>query len=373
MSFLSELEIRNPDVISRVIAASDAAYVERALSVDSLNENDFLSLLSPAAAGMLERIAHRAHDVTLRYFGRTVELFTPLYLSNYCVNGCVYCGFNARNGIPRGRLSYEEAVREGECIAATGLRHVLLLTGESPVESPVGYIAECVGRLRNRFDSVSVEVYPLDAEEYERLVAAGCDGVTLFQETYDRTLYADVHPSGPKRDFKWRLDAPERACAAGMRTVSVGALLGLGPWRSEVFMTGLHAAWLRRKYPDVSIGISLPRMRPHAGCYDPLNETNALNAVSDREFVQILLALRLFLPNVSITISTRENPRMRDNLVGLGMTRMSAGVSTGIGGRSTEEKGSEQFDISDTRSVDEVCAMLESKGYQPVLKDWVRL
>ena len=367
MSFLSELEARKSDAIIRAIAASGAADVERALCAESLGELDLLALLSPAAAGMIERIAFRARDVTLRHFGRTVELFTPLYLSNYCVNGCVYCGFNARNGIPRGRLSYEEAEREGACISVTGLRHVLLLTGESPAESPVGYIAECVGRLRGRFDSVSVEVYPLDAEGYERLVAAGCDGVTLFQETYDKTLYADVHPSGPKRDFRWRLDAPERACAAGMRTVSVGALLGLGPWRSEVFFTGLHAAWLRRNYPDVSIGISLPRMRPHAGCYDPSCP------VSDREFVQILLALRLFLPSVSITVSTRENAYMRDNLVGLGMTRMSAGVSTGIGGRSAEEKGSEQFDISDSRNVDEVCAMLESKGYQPVLKDWMRL
>ncbi|HNX59288.1 MAG TPA: radical SAM protein, partial [Spirochaetota bacterium] len=289
MSFLNELEARNPDSISRLIADSGTSDVERAIVADSLGENDFLALLSPAAAGMMERIAQHAHEVTLRHFGRTVELFTPLYLSNYCVNGCVYCGFNARNGIPRGRLTYEEAGREGEFIAATGLRHVLLLTGESPVESPVGYIAECVSRLRERFDSVSVEVYPLDAEGYERLVTAGCDGVTLFQETYDRTLYGEVHPSGPKRDFKWRLDAPERACAAGMRTVSIGALLGLGPWQREVFMTGLHAAWLQKNYPGVSIGISLPRMRPHAGCYDPSNASYASFPVNDREFVQILL------------------------------------------------------------------------------------
>ncbi len=367
MSFYSELGKWNHERISRIIESSGAVEVERALRCDTLGVEDLCALLSPAAADYLEEMASRAQDITLRHFGKSVELFTPLYLSNFCVNGCTYCGFSATNEIERGRLELNEVEREAESIASTGLRHVLLLTGESPAESPVEYIAGCIRRIRDLFDSISVEIYPVDEDGYRQLVDAGCDGLTIFQEVYDEALYAQYHPRGPKRDFRYRLDAPERGCRASLRTVNIGALLGLGSWRSESFLTGVHAAWLQRNYPGVSIGLSLPRMRPHAGSFVPAH------SVSDRELVQIMCAMRIFLPRVSITISTREREWMRDNCAGIGMTRMSAGVSTGVGGRTIAEKSSGQFDISDARSVDEICAMLTQKGFQPVLKDWMRV
>jgi 2-iminoacetate synthase len=367
MSFYDELIRRTPESVLIRIDAADRNAVMRALNKEKLTEDDFVALLSPVADEFLEAMAQKAHDITLRYFGKTVQLFTPLYLSNFCVNGCVYCGFNTANEIPRGRLEFDEAEREAKAIAKTGLKHVLLLTGESSKESPVEYIAECVKRMRKYFESVSVEIYPLEKSDYHQLISAGCDGLTIFQEVYDETLYSRFHPRGPKRNYRYRLDAPERGCAASMRTVSIGALLGLGPWRCESFLTGLHAAWLQKHYPDVSIGLSLPRIRPHTGSFIPQHP------VSDRELIQIMLAMRIFLPNVSITISTRERDWLRDNMVGIGMTRMSAGVSTGVGGRSAEEKTTGQFDISDPRSVDEVCEMLTVKGYQPVLKDWMQL
>lgn len=367
MSFYDDLIRKTPDSVLKSIHAADRNAVKRALNKEKLNEDDFVALLSPAADEFLEAMAQNAHDSTLRHFGKTVQLFTPLYLSNFCVNGCVYCGFNTINEIPRGRLEYDQAEHEAKAIAATGLKHVLLLTGESPKESSVDYISECVKRMRNYFESVSVEIYPLDIPDYSCLVTAGCDGLTIFQEVYDETLYGEFHPRGPKRNYRYRLDAPERGCAASMRTVNIGTLLGLGPWRSESFFTGLHAAWLQKKYPDVSMGLSLPRIRPHSGSFQPQHP------VSDRELIQIMLAMRIFLPSASITISTRETDWLRDNMVGIGMTRMSAGVSTSVGGRSVEEKSSGQFDISDPRSVDDICEMLTSKGYQPVLKDWMQL
>lgn len=367
MSFYETLKEWDERRTQEIVERTDERTVEQTLSRETLSAEDFLRLLSPAAGPFLETMARRAHEATVRSFGKTVQLFTPLYLSNHCVNGCVYCGFNAKNSIPRTKLSFEEAEREAEAIAGTGLRHVLLLTGESPTESPVSYIAECARRIRKFFDSVSIEVYPLAEDEYRRLADSGVDGITLFQETYDETLYAELHPSGPKRNFRNRLDAPERACRAGMRTVGIGALLGLADWRREAFLTGLHASWLQRKYPAASIGFSLPRIRPHAGSFMPQSP------VGDRELIQILLATRLFMPAAPITISTRENAHMRDHMAGLGMTRMSAGVSTGVGGHADEGKSCGQFDISDGRSVAEVCAMLESRGFQPVLKDWLRL
>lgn len=367
MSFYNIYRQWNRDRIRKILLSADERDVRSALEKESLAEEDFLALLSPSADPMLDILAQRAREVTLRHFGRTVQLFTPLYLSNYCVNGCVYCGFNTANAISRGKLSFDEAEREAEAIAGTGLRHILLLTGESSKESPVSYIAECAKRIRKFFDSVSIEVYPLDEPEYRELADSGVDGMTLFQETYDERLYSSLHPTGPKHDYRYRLDAPERACAGGMRTVGIGALLGLGPWRDEAFLTGLHALWLQKKYPSCSLGFSLPRIRPHEGSFMPDHP------VSDRELIQIMLATRLFMPNAPITISTRERQWMRDNMAGLGMTKMSAGVSTGVGGRSIEEKSCGQFDISDDRSVDEVCAMLEAKGFQPVLKDWMPL
>jgi 2-iminoacetate synthase len=237
------------------------------------------------------------------------------------------------------------------------------LTGEAPHQAGVDYLEECVRILRPLFPSISIEVFPMETADYERLARAGVDGLTVFQETYDPDLYAELHPAGPKRDYAFRLDTPQRGAEAGMRVVNIGSLLGLTDWRREIYATGLHAAWLQKRYPAVDIAVSLPRMRPHAGAFQPAC------VVSDRELVQAMTALRIFLPRLSITISTREAPAFRDNILPLGVTRMSAGVSTAVGGHAKPGQAG-QFEISDPRSVAEIGNMLQSHGYQPVFKDW---
>jgi 2-iminoacetate synthase len=363
MSFLPEALRLSREPLQHRLAHVTEHDVLRVLGMERLDHEAFLTLLSPAAAPHLEAMARRAHDLTLRHFGRTVSLFTPLYVSNHCANHCRYCGFAAPNDIQRSRLPLDQVRAEGLAIAATGLRQVLLLTGESPARAGVEYLEACVRALRPLFPSIAIEVYPMATDEYRRLAAAGVDGLTVFQETYDPDLYAWLHPAGPKRDYAWRLDAPLRGAEAGLRVVNIGALLGLSDWRGEIYATGLHAAWLQRRHPGVDVAVSLPRMRPHAGEFQPAHP------VSDRELVQAMTALRIFLPRLSMTISTRETPTLRDSILPLGVTRMSAGVSTAVGGHAAPA-GAGQFEISDPRSVAEVCAMLHARGYQPVFKDW---
>jgi 2-iminoacetate synthase len=346
------------------LAGVTEADVRRAIEADRPTPLDYLALLSPAALPHLETMAQRASALTTRHFGRTMQLFTPLYLANHCVNGCRYCGFNAANALPRDKLSLAEVEAEAKAIAATGLKHLLILTGESRTHSPVSYMAECVGVLRRFFTSISVEVYPLTVAEYRELIQAGVDGITLFQETYDPVVYADMHPKGPKRDYRNRLEAPDRAGQAGMRTLGIGALLGLADWRVEAFFTGLHADSLQRSYPEAEVSISTPRMRPHAGGFPP----NVI--VSDTDLVQYILAFRLFMPRAGITVSTRERPELRDHLALLGVTRLSAGVSTAVGGRARGDHTPPQFEIADGRDVESMAAMLAAKGFQPVYKDW---
>ncbi|BBB92811.1 MAG TPA: 2-iminoacetate synthase ThiH [Methylomusa anaerophila] len=324
---------------------------------------DYLALLSPAAEHQLEAMAQRAHRETVQNFGKTILLYTPLYLANYCVNHCVYCGFQTANKIARKKLSLEEVTLEAKQIAATGLKHILLLTGESRIHSSVSYIKDCVEILKQYFTSISIEIYPLEKDEYAELIAAGVDGLTIYQEVYDQEIYLDLHKAGPKRDFRYRLDCPERACQAGIRTVNIGALLGLNNWRQEAFITGIHADYLRRKYLDVEVSMSPPRMRPHTGGFKPRV------IVSDKNLVQYLLAFRLFLPRCGITLSTRESAYLRDKLLPLGVTKMSAGSSTAVGGHSPN-KTTGQFEIADERSVEEMTDMLYAQGYQPVFKDW---
>ena len=346
------------------LATASVADVERALSAPRVDRNGFMALLSPAAEPYLEQMAQRAHELTVRNFGRVILLYTPLYLANYCSNFCLYCGFAAPNRIKRDRLTLEEVDQEARVIAATGLHHILILTGESRARSSVDYIRQCVEVLRAHFTSISIEVYPLETAEYAQLVAAGVDGLTIYQETYDRRVYAAAHPRGPKRDYRYRLEAPERACNAGMRTVNIGALLGLADWRYDTFLTGMHADYLQDRYPDVEVSVSLPRLRPHMGSVWQQSD------VSDRHFVQILLALRLFLPRVGITISTRERAGFRDHLIPLGVTKMSAGSCTKVGGRLHQEANIGQFDISDERDVPTMKAAIERLGYKAILKDW---
>ncbi len=350
----------------REVTARD---VESALSSNRPAPDDFLAFLSPTAGGYLEFMAEKAHAATLRIFGRTIQLYAPLYVSDFCENRCLYCGFNAQNRFERRTLTLPEVEREGEIIASSGIRHILLLTGESKRHSPVSYIRDCIERLRPRFSSISVEIYPLAESDYAELVSAGCDGLTIYQETYDEAVYETVHPAGPKRNFRFRLDAPERGCRAGMSHVHLGALLGLSPdWRRDVYLACLHAFYLRNRYPDVEIGMSVPRLRPHAGRFEPVYP------VTDRDLVQIILALRLFFPRAGISISTRESARLRDNLIPLGVTRMSAGSVTRVGGYASGSDDSHpQFEISDERSVSEMITLIRGKGYDPVLKDWTPL
>jgi 2-iminoacetate synthase len=348
-----------------VMTGTGAEDVLAALDKEFIHPEDFLALLSPAAAPYLENMARRARDVTLRHFGRAVQLFTPLYLSNICTNQCRYCGFSAKNRQRRRHLSPEEASAEARAIADTGLRHILLLTGDARKLSSPGYIAGIARAIKPRFASVGVEVYSMTEEEYGLLVSAGVDSMTMFQETYTAELYAWLHPAGPKRDYAFRLSAPERAAKAGMRSLGVGALLGLESFEQDAFATGLHAWWLQRTFPGVEVSVSVPRICSHEGNF------TVPHPVDDMRFVQYITALRCFLPRAGITCSTRESPSMRDHIVPLGVTRVSAGVSTSVGGRTTQDKGGYgQFEISDHRSVEDMRTSLAGMGYQAVVKDW---
>lgn len=349
--------------IGRVLAEVTRSKVEDILARRRLTELDFLALLSDTAGGMLEDMARRAHELTRRHFGQVVQLFTPLYISNYCENGCLYCSFARQNRIDRRHLSIEEIRAEAERISASGMRHILLLTGESRTKAPPKYLVEAVKACGEYFSSIGIEVYPLSRDEYRALVDAGVDLLTLYQEVYDRETYARLHPVGPKHDYDYRLDAPERACRAGIHSVSIGPLLGLADSRREALATALHLRHLQKTYPGTEIGLSLPRMRPLVASFDVEHE------VSDRQFVQLLTAFRIAFPTVGITVSTRESRRFRDAVLPMGVTRMSAGVSTAVGGRASEGSTT-QFEIADTRTVDDMRHDLLRMGYQPVMHDW---
>lgn len=367
MSFYNEyLKFKNIDFANffKEITESD---VLRIITKENLDKYDFLTLLSPIAQNLLEEMAQKSHMLTVQNFGKTMLLYTPMYIANHCVNKCSYCGFNVTNNIVRKKLSLEEIENEAKAISATGLRHILILTGESNKETPVSYIVDAIKVIRKYFDSISIEIYPLTEDEYKAVIEAGAQSLTIYQEVYDEEIYDRVHIAGPKKNYMFRLDAPERACIAKMHDVNIGSLLGLNDWRKEAFFTGLHAEYLQNKYSDTEISVSLPRIRPHAGAFDDIYPVN------DKDIVQVMLTIRLFLPRVGVTISTREDQDLRDNLIPLGVTKMSAGVSTEVGGHSSETKSDSQFEISDKRSVEEIRKLLLAKGYQPVFKDWMHI
>ena len=342
--------------------------VQAALQAKELSPVDFAALLSPAAGAYLEPMAQKAKRLTQAQFGNAVCLYTPLYIANYCVNECVYCGFNCKNNIHRGKLSMDEIRREYEAIAKTGLREILILTGESRSQSSLSYIGEAVSLAKEYFSTIGIEIYPLNVDEYAFLQQQGADFVSVYQETYDTHLYDQVHLSGPKCDFSYRFHAQERALLGGMRGVGVGALLGLGDFRRDAFAAGLHAKFLQQKYPHAEISFSVPRMRPY------INRTDhGPNDVHEPQLLQVMLAYRCLLPFAGINISTRERAGFRDNVVGLVATKISAGVKTGVGGHEEQEKGDAQFEISDPRSVREIREMLQSRGLQEVFTDYIRL
>ena len=364
MTFLQTLERYPLTETAARIAAKPPADVEAALVADHLGLDDFMALLSPAAGAYLEPLAQRAHRLTVQRFGRTILLYAPLYLSNECTNGCRYCGFNARNPVPRRTLTLAEIEAEARVLHERGFRHLLLVTGEAPQAADRDYLAAAIAHIRPLFSSMSIEVYPLDEAGYRQMIAAGVDGLTIYQETYDRTLYAEMHPFGRKRDFTYRLHAPEHAARAGMRRIGIGALLGLGEFRVEAFCTGLHAMHLARHFWRTHLTVSFPRLRPADGGFQPLHP------VSDRDFVQLICALRLLLPDAGLVLSTRESAALRDHLLPLGITQMSAGSCTSPGGYAERDDSGRQFVIDDDRTPAEVEAMLKSRGYDPVWKDW---
>jgi 2-iminoacetate synthase len=376
MEYLNGMDVINSDIMDKVLqyrskfnsAAYSGSDVRRALNQNRLSIHDYAALLSPAAWPYLEEMAGKAMAETRKHFGNSVSMFTPLYIANYCENLCVYCGFNCQNKIRRGKLSANEIEGELQAIAATGLKEILLLTGESRLQSPVEYIGEAVRLSAKYFSTIGIEIYPLNIEEYAFLQECGADFVSVYQETYDTNRYEQVHVRGPKRSFPYRFHAQERALRGGMRGVAFGALLGLDDYRKDALAAGLHAFFLQQKYPHAEISFSTPRLRPYIN-----NAENNPNDVHEKQLLQVMLAYRLFMPYAGITISTRERAGFRDHVVGMTATKISAGVRVGVGGHMEEEKGDEQFEISDPRSVAEVHQMILDRGLQPVYTDYIRV
>jgi 2-iminoacetate synthase len=343
---------------------ASSADVDVALGRDRLELTDLAVLLSPAATGRLEDLAVRARELTVQRFGRTVRLFAPLYVSNACLSTCTYCGFAKGLPIARRTLSVDDVEAEARGLVERGFRHLLLVSGEHRTEVSADYLVAVVERLRTFVPSLALETQTWSDDTYARLVGAGADGVVHYQETYDRERYAQVHAAGWKRDFDRRLNSTERAAEAGIRRLGIGALLGLAPdWRADVLAVAAHAAFLVRRYWRTEVTVALPRIKPSASGFQPLAP------VRDAEFVQALCALRLFEPEAGIVLSTREPAALRDGLVRIAVTQMSAGSSTEPGGYSHPGEATEQFAISDERSPAEVAAMLEAAGYEPVFRD----
>lgn len=378
----------------RTSHAATRASVEGVLAKPGLGPTDFATLLSEAAGPYLEELSRRSQQVTQQRFGKVIRLFAPLYLSNECINNCKYCGFSRDNAILRVTLTVDEVRQEAGELAQRGFRNILLVAGEHPRFVSNNYLRDCAAALHEEFPSVSLEVGPMETEEYRPLVEAGAEGLVVYQETYDRGIYEQVHTAGPKRNFDWRLDTPERAYAAGFRRLGIGALYGLADWRFEAMSVALHCDHLLRNCWKSQVTISLPRLRPHAGEFQPLTQ------MTDRHLVQLVCALRLVFPDVGIVLSTREPARLRDGLFPIGITHISAGSHTEPGGYtgagnehlhltqrgrivpltsessewSLPEKGRKkatgQFDIADERSAEEVAAVIQRLGYEPVWKDW---
>jgi 2-iminoacetate synthase len=332
-----------------------------------LTDFDFLNLLSPKALNYIEEIAQKAHKISIEHFGKCILLYAPLYVSNFCINNCVYCGFSTGNKIKREVLSFKEIEENCNVIAGYGINHVLLVTGESTVKTPLDYLKKCVKILKKYFEGIDIEIYPLNEHEYKELADAGADGLTIYQETYNENLYKVLHTIGNKTDYRNRLETCERAGTANFRNLNVGALLGLNDFISEIFFASIHAKYLQKKFPSAEIGISFPRLRPAAGSYQPKI------AISDNNLVQAICAVRLFINRINITISTRENKNLRDNLIPLGITKMSAASKTQVGGYAKKTHLNEQFEINDAATVEEVKVMIYRNHYQPIMKDWINL
>lgn len=382
MEYMPGMEVIESDVCRQVISQMEsydyARYTPRdvraALEHETCSIEDFKALLSPAAEPFLEEMAQKARIETSKHFGNTVYLFTPLYIANYCENYCVYCGFNCYNHINRMKLSMAQIEHEMQVIADSGMEEILILTGESRGQSNVEYIGQAVKLARKYFRMVGLEIYPVNTDEYRYLHACGADYVTVFQETYDAEKYETLHLLGHKRVWPYRFDAQERALRGGMRGVAFSALLGLSDFRKDALASALHVYYLQRKYPHAEMSLSCPRLRPIIN-NDKINPLD----VHEKQLCQILCAYRIFLPYVGITVSSRESAEFRNGIVKIAATKVSAGVSTGIGdheskytGKEADEvQGDEQFEIDDDRSLDKMYADIAEEGLQPVLNDYL--
>ncbi|MDR1721073.1 MAG: 2-iminoacetate synthase ThiH [Endomicrobium sp.] len=345
---------------------SDEA-VKKSIQKEVLDDMDFLNLLSPKASNYIEEIAQKAHEISVKHFGKCILLYAPLYVSNFCINNCVYCGFSTANKIKREVLSYEEIEENSKIVSGYGIRHILLVTAESNIKTPINYLKKCVEILKNYFEGVDIEIYPLDESGYKTLADSGADGLTIYQETYNEDLYKLLHSKGAKSNYRYRLETCERAGKANYRNLNVGALLGLNDFISELFFAGIHAKYLQTKFQSAEIGISFPRLRPTSGSYQPKT------IIPDKNLIQAICVVRLFINRINITISTRESRELRSNLIPLGITKMSAASSTEVGGYAKRGRSEGQFKINDAASVETVKEMIYEKGYQPIMKDWTAL
>jgi 2-iminoacetate synthase len=394
VSFVAEFNsLPLPSLVKKSLAANTHAARE-SVARSKLSLADFANLISPAASELLEHMGRRSHAMTQQRFGKVIRLFAPLYLSNECINNCAYCGFSRDNPILRVTLSLDEVKREADALRQQGFRNLLLVAGEHPKFVSNNYLRDCIAALHAEWPGISLEVGPMEVADYLPLVAAGADGLVVYQETYDRKVYADMHTAGPKRNFDWRLETPERAYAAGFRRLGISPLYGLADWRYEAICAAAHADYLLRNCWKAALTISTVRLRPCAGEFQPLTH------ITDRELAQLVCALRLMFPDVGIVLSTRESAKLRDGLVPLGVTMMSAGSHTEPGGytgagkeklhqtvrgkivelasgssewapqpnRATNATG--QFNIADERSAGEVADLIRKLGYEPVWKDW---
>lgn len=368
VNFPETLARESASIRRRISGLADrrAGDVRAALDRERPTFDDYLSLLSPAAGGMLEEIATRAHDLTGKHFGKVINLYAPLYLSNECDNNCIYCGFSRRLPEKRVTLTISEVGEEADFLYRRGFRHVLLVSGEKRDRVTPDYLEAVTRKLHRSFSSIGLEIFPLETGEYRRLFEAGADSLTIYQEVYDRPRYRRFHPAGEKSDYRRRLLTPERAAEAGFYRISIGALLGLGPWLEEAALLGRHLAFLKNKFPWTHWAVSFPRLKSSAAGFQPPHP------VSDRQLVQMVCALRIFMPSAGLALSTREPAGLRDNMIPLGITHMSAGSRTCPGGYALSEPGEEQFAVSDRRTVEEVAAAIRKHGYEPVRKDWDR-
>ena len=394
MSFVSEFNSLPLAALVKRSHASGEAAAREAIAKGKFSLNDFAALISPAAGNLLEHMGRRAHAMTQQRFGKVIRLFAPLYLSNECINNCKYCGFSRDNPILRVTLTVDEVLREAKALHEQGFRNILLVAGEHPKFVSGNYMKDCVAALHAEWPGISLEVGPMETEEYRPIVQAGAEGLVVYQETYDRAIYDDMHTAGPKKNFDWRVETAERAYAAGFRRLGIGALYGLADWRYEALCVAAHADYLLRNCWKAYLTISLPRLRPCAGEFQPLTH------MTDRDLAQLVCAFRLMFPDVGLVLSTREEAKLRDGLIPLGITMVSAGSHTEPGGytgagkenihhtergrilelasgssewapqenRATNATG--QFEIADERSAQEVADLIRKLGYEPVWKDW---